>query len=158
MAKLKIESELTVEEVQTLFAGDMALTKHSRWGVFETYVCFREGLHLYKKPYGLYGYYESGRLDKYEQPCSMKTWCKIKVENGQITCKILHNPYLMGVTVLFLFFMLRDIFTRNWVGMAGVPILLVAVFFIYNEVFNDENAIIEEVKRRLGTRNENSRE
>jgi len=149
MAKLRIKSELTIEEVQELFAFEMAYEKHSRWNPFERYLSRRCGLHLYKTSYGLYGYYESGRLDRYYEPQSSKTWCKIVVKNGEITCKILHNPYIVIINVLFLFYILQDILRKNWDSLGGALFYMFAGALLFNECFNDEDDIIKEIKRKL---------
>ena len=154
MKDKEIFTELSPEEVKELFSMDMETEKHSIWKLWDDYQSPRIGLHLYKSKQGLCGYYENGRRDKYGKLKDNKTWVNLKItphEQGSIvSCSVSYNPYLLIIFFFWLFCFFEVIITQDWENLSGHIFAIILMFVMINKVFNEEDLIFQEIRKRLG--------
>ena len=139
MKDVKIKTELSKEEIIELFSDCLEIERHSSWALFGDYNSPRIGLHLYKKKYGLRGYYENGRRNRTGDLQSWKTWFNIRVDEmdgySTVRCKVEYNPYLLIAFFLMLFSMFESVVTKAWDSAFGVifGISLWRIILIYKK-------------------------
>lgn len=136
------------------FSDCLEIEKHSSWALFGDYNSSRVGLHLYKRKYGLRGYYENGRRNRTGALQSWKTWFTVKVDekNGYsvVRCKVEYNPYLLIVFFLAIFSIMESIIRRAWETVFATIFGIVIMFVFVNDAFNEEEYVFQEVRQRLG--------
>lgn len=154
MKDKEIFTELSPEEVKELFSMDMESEKHSIWHIFREYNSPRVGLHTYETKDGLRGYYEDGKYNRHGYLQRWKQWFQLKItpqEHGSIvSCRVLYNPYLLIIFFFWLFCFFEVIITQDWENLSGHIFALILMFIVLNQIFNEEDLILREVKKRLG--------
>ena len=150
----KIFTELSPEEVKELFGKDKELEKHSTWQLFGDYTSPRVGIHVYETKKGLKGYYEDGTLNRYGRLQNLKTWFSLKIkptDGGSIVSyKVKYNPYFLILCGIVLFWTLSGIVKKEWNSLFGNFVSLILIIIFLNSAFNDEDAIFQIIRKRLG--------
>ena len=154
MKDRKIFTELSPEEVKELFSKEKEVEKHSIWNFFDSYNSPRVGLHIYETKKGLKGYYEDGTLNRYGSLQHLKTWFSLKIkptDGGSIVSyKVKYNPYFLILCCIVLFWTLSGIVKKEWNSLFGNFVSLILIIIFLNSAFNDEDAIFQIIRKRLG--------